>query len=265
MNSWIKMRSEILRSPRLVAIARLLGRSQGFRAWLFPKGGNGISESALRCVTGALLMRVWSDARSFGNFDGDDLFVPHFSIPDIDLWADAPGVGKAMLAVGWLQVRDSDGEQNGLVFPNFRQYNAPLEPAEKQSNYRKRKKESVTKVLPSGGNAALPLEKRREEKSINTPVAPFSPLDFELVTFPGADYDTRDIRQMLQEWCSVRAKAHGALSDPELAITRALQLFGTPKSLIHNLRRAISGQWKNLAPREEPPKHDDQRSRKTFT
>lgn len=179
---WIKMRSDLLRSPHVVQMSRSLIRSEAFRSWLCPDGGKGLSEEALRCVTCALLMRVWSDARSFGKFgesgDGDDLIVADFNVPDIDLWACAPGVGKAMVETGWVRSLDSDGEHNGLLFPNFRQYNAPMEPAEKQAAYHKRKRKTsrdgVTKALPMSGNAVLPQEKireRREEKN-NTPVVP---------------------------------------------------------------------------------------------
>jgi hypothetical protein len=176
--NWIKMRSEVLRSPKLVEISRTLIRNQNFRDWLFPDNTSDITESALRCVTCALLLRVWSDARNFGDFIGEDLYVPHLSIPDIDLWAEAPGVGKAMEKVGWVNVGYSEQNiPNGLVFLNFKQYNTPKDDAEKQRDYRKRQKakgsENVTGTLPSVGNAALPLEEKRiEENIINTPIVP---------------------------------------------------------------------------------------------
>ncbi len=259
MNSWIKMRSELLRSPRVVAMSRILVTSEEFRTWAYGDPSGRMSDDALRCVTCALLLRVWSDARSFGYFDGDDLFVNGFRVSDVDMWAQAPGVGQAMLEIGWLMESAAGGKHKGLVFPNFRQYNAPMDQAEKQAAYRRRKKESVTGALPTSGNNALPksYHKRREEKSINTPVVPSFSIDFDRVRFPSHDLDSPEIRRMLQEWYSVRAKAHGALADPELAITRALELFTSARTLTHNLRRAISGQWKNLANREEPPSGGD--------
>lgn len=186
---WIKMRAALMSAPKLIALARHLHRCQDFRDWLTPGGGgpmNGqiVSDDALRCVTCALLLRVWSASREFGKFDGDNLVLPHLSIPDLDQMAGAPSVGKAMLAVGWATLQD--GDHDGVVLPNFRQHNAPMTPAEKQSQYRKRQKPqsddapkggagalpSVTGALPSNGNKTVTREeKRREEENPPTPLA----------------------------------------------------------------------------------------------
>jgi hypothetical protein len=169
---WIKMRAAILQSPKLIAMSRFLNLDAHFWDWLTcgegapEHHGTVISDDALRCVTGALLMRVWSAAREFGKANGKDVVLPHLTYDDIDTIAGAPGVGKAMSEVGWARLCEGAGA--GVVLPNFFEHNAALTPAEKQRAYRQRSyqaRESVTKALPDVGNAPLPNVTPREEKS----------------------------------------------------------------------------------------------------
>ena len=161
---WIKMRGGIFSDPKITHMSRHLARNSDFRAW----AGESFSEEALRCVTVALLLRVWSESREHGKFEGDDLVLAHFSIPDLDQYARVPGVGKAMEMVGWAKKKDA--ENNGVVLPNFRQHNAPMTAAEKQSQYRKRRKGSSgndQKALPNCDESvtrALHERVTREEK-----------------------------------------------------------------------------------------------------
>src|SRR5215510_167928 len=75
---WIKMRSALLDHPKVIAMARRLHSERAFRDWLTPGGGSPMngqvaSDHALRCVTTALLMRVWSLSREHGKFVDADL------------------------------------------------------------------------------------------------------------------------------------------------------------------------------------------------
>ena len=163
---WIKMRGALLDNPKVIAIGRELHRNKDFREWLTPGGssdlnGQVIGDHALRCVTTALLMRVWSVSREHGKFVGDDLVLEFSSIDDLDQMAGAPGVGEAMKAVKWAI------EENGVTLPNFKEFNVPMTPAEKQREYRTRNKMgngSVTKTLPSDGNENKENVTTREEK-----------------------------------------------------------------------------------------------------
>lgn len=179
---WIKMRAGLMQSPKLIALSRHLHRSNEFREWLTP-GGSGsmagqiVSDDALRCVTCALLLRIWSSSREYGKFDGDHLVLPHLTIPDLDLMAGCPGVGKAMLTVGWAEVKD--GDHGGVILPNFRQHNAPMTPAEKQSAYRVRQKSTDDTndverygALPAIGNKAVTREEKRREEYKDPPNPP---------------------------------------------------------------------------------------------
>lgn len=148
---WIKMRSALLQSPKLISMARTLHDSAEFREWMTP-GGDGdcngqiVSDDALRCVTCALLLRVWSASREHGIFDGDDLVLPCIALSDLDVMAGVSGFGDAMYGVGW-----AEEVEDGVSLPNFREYNLPIEPRDKQKAYRERLKrkasQTVTKAL----------------------------------------------------------------------------------------------------------------------
>jgi hypothetical protein len=134
---WIKMRAAILESPKLVAIGRQLGKLPAFQRWAFPNSATEsvLSGDALRCVTAALLLRVWSAAREHGKFLSDDLLLPFLSIDDLDLMAGVPGIGKAMERVGWAI---HSTVHDGVLLPNFMEFNVPKSSKERQKEYRER-------------------------------------------------------------------------------------------------------------------------------
>jgi hypothetical protein len=104
---WIKMRGALLDHPKVIAMTRALQETEEFRDWMTPGGGghmNGkiVSDHASRAVTTALLLRAWSCAREHGKFEGDDLWLEHSWVEDLDQLAGAPGVGLAMESVGWV-------------------------------------------------------------------------------------------------------------------------------------------------------------------
>lgn len=145
-DDWIKMRGALLDHPKVIAMTRRLLANADFRDWLTPGGGgqiNGeiVSRAASRCVTVALVMCVWSTARSHGKFDGDDLHLPHSALDDLDEFANAPGLGEAMREVGWAEVRK--GKQ-GIFLPRFKEFNVPMTEAERSKNYRARQSQGVT-------------------------------------------------------------------------------------------------------------------------
>lgn len=180
MSDWIKMRSALLQAPKLIAMGRALHGHRPFRDWLTPGGGgpiNGqlVSDDALRCVTSALLLRVWSSSREHGKFVGDDLLLPCITVADLDVMAGVEGFGEAMRKVGWA-IETPDG--NGVILPNFKEYNVPKTPAERQQAVRDRKAEAKGRdaALRSPRNAktenvAPRREEKREEKK-HTPTEP---------------------------------------------------------------------------------------------
>lgn len=169
---WIKMRGALYDHPKVIAIARELQANRAFRDWLTPGGGgpmNGqvVSNAALRGVTVGLLLKIWSAAREHGKFDEDDLVLAHSEVSDLDEMAGAPGVGEAMASVGWAI------EKGGVTLPNFKQFNVPMTPAERQKNYRenhrKQGDEPVTRPLRGGRNKSVTREEKRREDLKATP------------------------------------------------------------------------------------------------
>lgn len=148
---WIKMRGSLLDHPKVIAITRILLANREFRDWLTPGGGgasNGkiVSDAASRAVTVASLLRAWSTGRETGKFVGDDLHLRHSTIEDIDQFAGTPGLGEAMAEVGWIE--EFEGE-DGIFFPNFKEFNVPKDERERSKDYRDRRKRSVTEASRS--------------------------------------------------------------------------------------------------------------------
>lgn len=164
---WIKMRGALLDHPKVIAIARVLQQNKDFREWLTPGGGsdmNGqiVSPAASRAVTTALLLRAWSAAREHGKFDGDDLWLEHSWIEDIDQLAGAPGFGLAMEAVGWVK---GHPVKKGVILPNFKEFNVPMTEAERAKTYRERKKQAVTEPSRTHRDEKHEIVTTRVEKS----------------------------------------------------------------------------------------------------
>lgn len=158
---WIKMRAGLLDNPKVIAIARSLMRDPEFREWLAPGGGSSsgpiVSDAALRGVTVAALLKVWSVSRETGMFVDADLVLPHSELPDLDQISGVPGLGKAMNEVGWAL------SENGVTLPNFKEFNVPLTGAERQARLRQKR---VTESNGEPVTSPLP-EQRREEKKLD--------------------------------------------------------------------------------------------------
>jgi len=144
---WIKMRADISRDPRVIAIADTLAESRPFMDWLTgPFGSSAVCresayERVTRCVTVSVtvtaLVRVWSLARTQGRVRGDDVHLDCASLPTLDVIAEVPDFGYAMASVGWVEERP-DG--SGVVFPKFlRQNTTPEDRRKEQAAARKQR------------------------------------------------------------------------------------------------------------------------------
>lgn len=155
------MRAGLMKHPRVVAMCRALQHDDGFKAWAIadlggPDEQTSMSNEALRAVTVGLLLVVWSEARAHGRFDGVDLVLEHNTIDDLDQICGAPGIGAAMESVGWARTDDA----KGLVLPGFREHNIPMDNAERQSRFRERQRNEVSREV----TARTPSEQSRAEK-----------------------------------------------------------------------------------------------------
>lgn len=137
---WIKMRTDLLTSPKVVRMASAL-KADRFR------------------IVGGLLS-VWSlfDAHSSdGNLSG---YTPH-SLDDLAAW---PGFSDAMIAVGWLE---HDGET--LALPRFDTHNGAS--AKRRAQDADRKK-SVRKMSASEADKMRTREEKRREEIDIPPLKP---------------------------------------------------------------------------------------------
>lgn len=175
---WIKIRRGMRQWPKTVAVARHLSGSREFMNWWSDPVRHACVTTVTEIVTFENVTRVTACALTelwfaLNDVLGEDCHVPYMELSDIDDIVGVPGFGEAMLEVGWVALHD----EKGLVFPNFAEHNTPnkmrAEPksdADRARDYRERKKDSGR--VTDRHETSRPEEKRREEKSINTPAAP---------------------------------------------------------------------------------------------
>lgn len=209
---WIKLRASLPDSPQAVVLARLLGDDPDFRAWL---GGQALPPPALRALAVGLLARLWCAAREHGRPDGEDLVIPLLALDDLDALGGAPGLGRALAAVGW-----AAGEPGGGVrLPRFAEHNAPRAPAERMRDSRARRANPAA-VAPRCAGVAPALrdvaptetETEKEKEKKNPPLPPGGEKGAGL---PDA-IDTPEVREAWSAW-----EAHSGRISPQ---ARARQL-----------------------------------------
>lgn len=257
---WIKMRGALLNHPKVIVIGRKLHETREFRDWLTPGGGgpsNGqiVSNAALRCVTVSLLMSVWSTLRMTGTFVENDLYLEHSEVEDLDQISGVKGFGEAMLAVGWV-VEEEAG--NGIFFPNFKEFNVPLTPAEKQESYRKRLRTSGNGALPDSGNKKV-TEKRREEGNYvgvlvelpSTPTNPTSPKEKQAGGPKRANGYSAEARELLAFLNEKTGKNFREVGE-NLRLIDARLASGVP---VIRCRQVILRKWREWKDREEMHKY----------
>ena len=162
---WIKMRSALTTCPKVAAMARGLGTSEGLA---------GLPRQALRMMVIGALHSVWS---AVNEHTADGVMANAYP-EDLDDIAGIHGFGMAMATVGWLEV---DSVAGTLTFPNFDQWNTPGKDrtnAERQRRHRERNgpvtdRNGVTVTERNGAvtvrNAVtVTTEKSREEKRRDT-------------------------------------------------------------------------------------------------
>lgn len=166
MSDWIKMRTNLRRNPKVIAMSRYLSKDQNFINWLT---GNSVTKShtsvtsdvtkecdssvtmhAVMRVTVCGLLEVWGSVNDVINSDN---FVSNMCKSDIDAISEIPSFGDAMASVGWIENLEIEcGDNNeilaeGLEFSNFLEFNTPEKArpkaktqAQRAKEYRERKK-----------------------------------------------------------------------------------------------------------------------------
>lgn len=187
---WIKMRGGLLSNPKVIRMARVLLQNTAFRDWLGVTGDaerdvsrDVTQRDATTCgvtardarlvpivtrVTVGALLPLW---HSVNENASDDAVMRDATLFEIDTIAGVPGLGEALVAVGWVEVLPN-GE--GLHFLNFHEYNTvgrqrsagAKTGAQRSKEYRDRKKGQTVTSRDVTQNVTRDHreEKSREEK-----------------------------------------------------------------------------------------------------
>ena len=164
--AWIKMRTNISRFPKTLALATELHKNREALTNLCD-GDVTVTLACLTRVTVASLLELWGTIQE--SID-DQNFVALMTLDHIDSITEISGFGVALEKVGWVEV-----VHNGLVFNNFREHNTPTkargEPvpgAERTRRWREKKKGNVGVTTVTSRDA----EQSRED--ILKPPTPFT-------------------------------------------------------------------------------------------
>jgi hypothetical protein len=157
---WIKMRAALTTCPKVVAIARSIGKLEELA---------GLSRQAVRLLVVGGLHAVWSAV----NEHTSDGVMANAYLEDVDDIAGIPGFGLAMQLAGWLEVDEACAT---LTFPNFGQWNTPAKDstaAERMRKHREKQRvaqQAVTVTAPL--RVTVTPDKTRQDKSEYIPAAP---------------------------------------------------------------------------------------------
>lgn len=119
--------------------------------------------SVTRVTVLGALCHAWMLADEHADEDGA---IPHLDLDGLDTLVEVPGMGKAMVDVGWLTVTDK-----GLEFPNYLEHNGSTAKERAQAQKRQTKKrasrKTVTPVTQDRDESVTREEKRRIESTNN--------------------------------------------------------------------------------------------------
>lgn len=167
---WIKMRTNLRRHPRVIAMARQLAFDREFMNWWTDPQQMTCRDAVTEVVTFENvtrvtvcgLLEVWGAVNAVIK---SSEAVDFMTIMDLDDIAGIPGFGVAMEAVGWV----SEDDDNGLIFNNFSEFNTPdserkkpKSDAQRAKEYRERKKLEAQEK--SASRTSQNVTGRREEK-----------------------------------------------------------------------------------------------------
>jgi hypothetical protein len=201
---WIKMRTNLLTDPKVLAMTAYLAADRDFAAWWLAGTRLDVRHSvtevvttaALRLVTAGGLLLVWAAA----NEHTDDGFFPGIDLDGLDDIAGIASFGAAMQSVGWAS---EDAGRFGVSLPNFSEYNTtgprrPLTNAQRQAIHRAKQRVESSNEIRNGrnenrnGEVTESNENRnaREEKIREYKTPPYPPhggVCETLVSHPGEE------------------------------------------------------------------------------
>lgn len=192
---WIKMRTGLVRDPRVITMADFLADQREFMDWISAPAKSVCQENAYShvtrnvtvalCVTGLLV--TWGAAREQGDRFGDDLVLEHCSLDALSTIAGVPKFGDALELVGWAEWAST----TSIVLPKFFKDNETpdekhkRQAAERQAKFRAKQAEesNVESNVTYNVTVTDRVEKSREEKRTSkaTETIVSGPVDEKLV------------------------------------------------------------------------------------
>jgi len=164
---WIKMRTDLYRDPKVIAMAELLLDKDSPTAGYVNQNlqrDMAVTRNVMRNAVVGALVSVWGVMRHQGKRIDDDLVSTETPLWALDDIADLHGFGDAMATAGWVV----DTEES-LVFPRFfSEHNVdPNETAkdknrERQKRFRESKRNALCNVTDNV-TVTVREEKRRED------------------------------------------------------------------------------------------------------
>ena len=170
---WIKMRTDIYRDPKVIAMSDYMLAVDGDlnrHANQMMMCDMRVTRNVMRNVIVGALVTLWGVVRHQGKRDGDDLRIDGVTVIAVDDIADLPGLGEAMEKVGWVV-----SIEGGISFPRFfSEHNADpadnsrSKNAERQRRFRSKNvaESNVTRNVTDNVTVTHREEKRREEISL---------------------------------------------------------------------------------------------------
>lgn len=190
---WVKMRTDLYRDPKVIVMADLLGAELGVT----------LRNVTRNAVVGALVS-IWGVVRHQGHDENTDSRLENIALEIIDDITNLPGMGKAMAAVGWVEV-----DSQGLLFPRFyEKFNTDPADEEKKKNrerqrrFRERKREgnsNVTRNVTRNAKRNAREEKRRD-KNPPTPLGGNGCLKASGLALEDISRDQLGKRAMVEAW-----------------------------------------------------------------
>lgn len=172
---WIKMRTDIYRDPKVIAMADYLFDVDGDlnrHVNQMMRRDMCVTRNVMRNVIVGALVTLWGVTRHQGKRNGDDLLVDGVTIIAVDDIADLPGLGEAMEKVGWVEAVDG-----GIMFPRFfTDHNADPNDYSRSKNAERQRRFRSKNVTDCNVTDNVTVthreEKRREEKNSKTSPTP---------------------------------------------------------------------------------------------
>ncbi len=217
---WIKMRSNLDTSPRVIELAGVLNLPE------------------LHVV--GLLWKVWSWADTH-TLDGNAIRVTDVTL---DRLTGVTGFASALRGVGWLE-----GNEGSISFPRFTEHNGKTAKNRAETAVRVAKHRNA-KPVTSVTQKPLP-EKRREEKNTTTPT-PSSKNDIpEVLSGLSAEWQEGQIGNLLCLWsnhiASLTGKPHDAISMKAMVYQFQQKGWSVPMAIAALKYSLANPHWKQVS------------------